>query len=86
MAAALTPHRWTLEEYLPVWETGAISNRIELLDGEVWDVSVGRWHGRTTKRWAADDVLLVVEVSGETVQYDLELSPPAGSGPAARPR
>ena len=118
MAVALTPHRWTLEEYLRVWETGAINNRIELLDGELWDVSVGRWHGRTTmrvgralpndrfeittaslptggslpdpdctvlrldaepieqlsprmQRWAAEDVLLVVEVSDETVGYDL---------------
>lgn len=118
MAVSLTPHRWTLDEYLLAWEAGAIGKRVELLDGEVWDVSMGLWHGDTTmrvarglpndrfritamslptgdslpdpdcsvlrmdaspveqlsprmQRWAAADVLLVVEVSDETVQYDL---------------
>jgi len=118
MAVALTPHRWTLEEYLQAWEAGAIGTRVELLDGEVWDVVMGPWHGDTTmrvaralpndrfritamslptgasvpdpdcsvlrtdatpveqlsrrmQRWAPTDVLLVVEVSDETLQYDL---------------
>lgn len=118
MAVSFALHRWTLEEYLLAWEAGALGNRVELLDGEVWDVPVGRWHGRTTmrvgralpndrfeittvslptggslpdpdctvlrmdaepveqlsprmQRWAAEDVLLVVEVSDETVAYDL---------------
>lgn len=114
----MTPHLWTLDEYLLAWEAGAIGNRVELLDGEVWDVSMGRWHGEVTMnvgralpnkrfritaaslpaqnslplpdcwvlrrdavpvaqlstrmpRWAATDVLLVVEVSDETLEYDL---------------
>lgn len=118
MAVSLTPHRWTLEEFLLAWEAGAIGARVELLDGEVWDVSMGPWHGEVTvnicralpnkrfritagslpaeeslplpdctvlrreavpaeqlsarmPRWAAADVLLVVEVSDETVEYDL---------------
>jgi hypothetical protein len=84
MAVSFTPHRWTLEEYLLAWEAGAIGKRVELLDGEVWDVGIGPWHGDVTmrvaralpndrgmQRWAAEDVLLVVEVSDETLQYDL---------------
>ena len=115
MAVAITPHRWTLSEYLRAWESGVFDGqRTELLDGEVWDVSMGRWHGATTMRvgralpndqyeitqaslasgqslpdpdcwvmrpdaqpvthlsatmprWAAEDVLLVVEVSDVSV-------------------
>lgn len=118
MAVSLTPHRWTLDEFLLAWEAGAVDTRVELLDGEVWDVPIGPWHGEVTAnicralpnkrfritqgslpageslplpdcsvlrraakpveqlsarmlRWASVDVLLVVEVSDETVEYDL---------------
>jgi Uma2 family endonuclease len=118
VAVSVTPHRWTLADYLRAWEAGAIHDRVELLDGEIWDVSMGPWHGEVTinvaralpdkryritaaslpaneslplpdcwvlrrdaepaeqlsprmPRWAAADVLLVVEVSDETVEYDL---------------
>lgn len=111
-------HRTTLREYLTAWEAGAYETRTELLDGEVWDVSIGAWHGDVTMtvgrtlpngtvtvttmslasgeslpdpdcwvrrkgaqpveqlsprmtRWASADVLLVVEVSDETRDYDL---------------
>lgn len=119
MAATTLPFRWTLDEYLRAWEAGVFDNRrAELVDGEVWAVSVGRWHGRTAlrvvralpndryeitsmslasgeslpdpdcwvlradaepvaqlsprmPRWSAADVLLVVEVSDETLDQDL---------------
>ena len=47
MAVSFTHHRWTLEEYLLAWEVGALGKRVELLDGEVWDVGMGPWHGDT---------------------------------------
>lgn len=118
MAVNPIAHRWTLEEFLRAWEAGAVGKRVELIDGEVWAVPVGLWHGRTTvrvaralpnhrfevlasslpageslpepdcwvlrrdatpvaqlsrrmPRWAAADVLLVVEVSDETIDHDL---------------
>lgn len=118
MVASLTPHRWTLQEFLAAWDAGVFGKRTELLDGEVWDVAIGAWHAATTgsviralpngavrimagslvageslpepdcwvrrsdaepiaqlsrrmSRWASSDVLLVVEVSDETVDYDL---------------
>jgi Uma2 family endonuclease len=118
VAVSVTPHRWTLADFLRAWEAGAITDRVELLDGEIWDVSMGPWHGEVTAtvirtlpnkrfrittaslasdqslplpdcwvlrrdatpleqlsrrmpRWAPADVLLVVEVSDETIEYDL---------------
>lgn len=118
MAVTTIPYRWSLEEYLIAFEAGAFHERAELIDGEVWAVSIGRWHGRTAmrvaralpndrfevtaeslaagsslpdpdcwvlrrgaqpvvqlsrrvRRWAPDDVLLVVEVSDETRELDL---------------
>lgn len=118
MAVSAYPHRWTLDDFLRVSEAGAFREPVELIDGELWDVVIGPWHGEvragliralpnkryriTTAslaagrsvplpgcwvlrreaepvgqlsprmpRWAARDVLLVVEVSDETVEYDL---------------
>lgn len=118
MAATSILHHWTLEEFLRAWDAGAFGKRVELIDGEVWAVPIGPWHGDTTvqvtralpngrfritsaslatgeslpepdcwvlrraatpvaqlsprlARWAADDVLLVVEVSDETRDHDL---------------
>lgn len=118
MAVTTIPYRWSLEEYLVAFEAGAFQERAELIDGEVWAVSIGRWHGTTAvrvtralpndhfeitaaslpaggslpdpdcwvlragaepvvqlsprmARWAAPDVLLVVEVSDETLDLDL---------------
>lgn len=118
MAVTTIPYRWSLEEYLLAFEAGAFQERAELIDGEVWAVSIGRWHGKTAvrvaralpndrfeitaaslpaggslpdpdcwvlragaepvaqlsprmARWAARDVLLVVEVSDETLDLDL---------------
>ena len=112
-------HRWTTEGYLRAWEAGAFDDvRIEMVDGDLWPVAVGNWHGDTTGRvtrslpngsvtvssqslvlgssvvdpdvwvrpvtarphrmasrrmavWEPDDVLLVVEVSDETLHADL---------------
>ncbi|MGQ0630588.1 MAG: Uma2 family endonuclease [Sporichthyaceae bacterium] len=51
MAATTLAHRWTLQQYLLAWEAGAFANgRTELVDGEVWAVSIGRGHGRTATR------------------------------------
>jgi Uma2 family endonuclease len=103
------------------WEAGAFDQRVELIDGEVWPVVIGNWHGRTTflvgyqlmrvgggevsgatlpasgslpdpdcwvlrpgaepteaiterlSAWRPGDVLVVVEVSDETLLADLNI-------------
>ncbi|MDQ3304583.1 MAG: Uma2 family endonuclease [Actinomycetota bacterium] len=111
-------YRWTPDEFVRAWEAGAFDRRVELVEGEVWAVVIGPWHGKVTARvvralpgddvevtmatlpagdslpdpdcwvlragaspagtigrrlasWRAEDVLLVVEVSDESVLQDL---------------
>lgn len=111
-------YRWTRDEFVRAWEVGAFERRVELVEGEVWEVSIGPWHGKVTARvvralpgddvevtmatlpagdslpdpdcwvlragaspagtigrrlasWRPEDVLLVVEVSDESVTQDL---------------
>ncbi len=119
MTAQALRYRWTQHEFIRAATAGVFDGRVELVDGEVWRVAIGDWHGPTTmrcahlltaddvvvtqeslptgdslpdpdfwvrsaraeptgkvsprlSRWAADDVLLVVEVSDETVVADLD--------------
>lgn len=112
------PDHWRLEEFVLAWEAGAFQGRVELIDGAVWSVPIGQWHGDTSgrvlravpnkrftvttsslpagdslpdpdcwvrraeatplaqvsrrlPRWSPTDVLLVVEVSDETLEHDL---------------
>ena len=119
MTAEAQQHRWSTEGFLRAWEAGAFDDaRVEMVEGEVWPVSIGTWHGDTTVEvtlalprdgvkistqslvlptsvvdpdlwvrpadaeparmasrrlaaWGASDVLLIVEVSDETLQADL---------------
>lgn len=122
MVTFMTPtvpnYRWSASEFVRAWEAGAFDHRVELVEGEIWPVSIGSWHGRTQgrviahlwrdgvavtsetlisgdslpdpdawvcvsdaqpsqkvgsrlARWRPEDVLLVVEVSDETMMADL---------------
>ena len=119
MAAETLQYRWGPESFLLAWDAGAFDDqRVEMVEGEIWPVVIGRWHGATTGRvmralpndrftvtteslvtpssvpdpdcwvrpvdaqptaqrsrrlsaWRPEDVLLVVEVSDETLQIDL---------------
>jgi hypothetical protein len=44
------PYRWRLEEFVAAWDAGAFDSRVELVDGEVWAVPIGNWHGDTAAR------------------------------------
>lgn len=50
MASAALTYRFTPEEFVRAWDAGAFSARVELVEGQVWPVAIGRWHGRTTGR------------------------------------
>lgn len=52
MSAAPVQYRFTLDDFVLAWEAGAFSTRVELIEGEVWPVSIGPWHGDTTMRVA----------------------------------
>lgn len=41
-------YRWSKDEFVRAWEVGAFDRRVELVKGEVWEVSIGLWHGQTT--------------------------------------
>lgn len=43
-------YRWTEREFLRAWEAGVFEGRVELVDGAVWPVPIGLWHGDTTAR------------------------------------
>lgn len=110
-------YRWDLDTFLRAQAAEVFPTRVELVEGEVWPVSIGDWHGAATvrvivalaahgeptqaslpssgslpdpdvwlprpgarpvaavtprlSRWDAADVLLVVEVSDETLEQDL---------------
>ena len=118
VSARVENYRWSVSEFVRAWEAGAFDHRVELVEGEVWPVVIGDWHGevvgnvisllrqagllavtstlpsgaslpdpdcwvrRTAARavgrvgsrlsaWDPADVLLVVEVSDETLTADL---------------
>jgi hypothetical protein len=50
VTVAVVPYRWRLEEFLRAWEAGVFAERVELIDGEVWPVPIGTWHGDTAAR------------------------------------
>ena len=50
MSSTVAPYRWSVSEFLRAWEAGAFDHRVELVEGEVWPVVNGDWHGKTTAR------------------------------------
>jgi hypothetical protein len=120
MSQAALSYHWSRDEFVRAWRAGAFDNRVELVDGEVWPVVIGSWHGDTVGQlmavlprsdarlttstlptgsslpdpdcwvrradaeavgsvgsrlqvWDPADVLLVIEVSDETVIQDLDI-------------
>lgn len=46
-------YRWDVESFLRAHAAGVFRTRVELVDGEVWPVVLGDWHGEATARLAA---------------------------------
>lgn len=53
MTQATLAYHWTQDEFLRAWEAGVFRNRVELVNGEVWPVVIGSWHGETTMQVGA---------------------------------
>lgn len=53
--SSTAPHtyRWSREGFLRAYEAGAFDSRVELINGEVWPVVIGDWHGETLARLMA---------------------------------
>jgi Putative restriction endonuclease len=120
MDQTVETYRWSVSEFLRAWEAGAFDHRVELIEGEVWPVAIGDWHGTMVGKviallsrfdgdattatlpsgnslpdpdcwvrrqnaepagqlgsrlslWQPEDVLLVVEISDDTVVADLNI-------------
>lgn len=88
MTAQPLRYRWTREEFLRAADADVFRDRVELVDGEVWPVVIGRWHGRATMRLgrllAAEGVVVTAEslVTGESVPDPDVWVCPAGAEPA----
>jgi len=52
VADAALAYHWSREEFVRAWEAGVFDQRVELVEGEVWPVVIGSWHGDTTARVA----------------------------------
>lgn len=49
MALVAETWHWNEESFILAWEAGVFRNeRVELVEGEVWPVSSGEWHGAVT--------------------------------------
>jgi Uma2 family endonuclease len=40
-------YHWSQSEFVRAWEAGAFDHRVELVEGEIWPVVIGSWHGDT---------------------------------------
>lgn len=47
MTQTAPAYRWSRSEFVRAWEAGAFDHRVEFVDGEVWPVVIGSWHGDT---------------------------------------
>lgn len=75
MTAQVDPSfHWTAEAYLRAWDADVFDGRVELVEGEIWMVPVGSWHGRTGVRL----IRLLPEAGAQVMQSTL---PTAGSLP-----
>lgn len=52
MSVAPLAYRWSASEFRRAWEAGAFDHRVELVEGEIWPVVIGSWHGSTHMRLA----------------------------------
>ena len=53
MTRPVLAYRWSQSEFVRAWEAGAFDHRVELVEGEIWPVVIGSWHGDTVGQLVA---------------------------------
>lgn len=53
MVQTALAYRWSQSEFVRAWEAGAFDHQAELVNGEVWPVVIGSWHGDTVGQLTA---------------------------------
>lgn len=78
MSSTVAPYRWSASEFLRAWEAGAFDRRVELIEGEIWPVVIGDWHGRAVGRLGRLLWREGVEVTAATLPSGNSLPDPDG--------
>ncbi|WP_067832728.1 Uma2 family endonuclease [Nocardia lijiangensis] len=76
MTEASIAYHWSRDEFLRAWQAGAFDRRVELVEGEVWSVVIGGWHGEAVFRVAAALRSSQFKVSGATLPTEDSLPDP----------
>ncbi|WP_431958060.1 Uma2 family endonuclease [Nocardia lijiangensis] len=76
MTEASIAYRWSRDEFLRAWQAGAFDHRVELVEGEVWSVVIGDWHGPAVFRVGLALESDGFEVSGSTLPTEDSLPDP----------
>lgn len=79
MSVAPSAYRWSTAEFIRAWEAGVFNHRVELVNGEVWPVVIGLWHGRV-------QVKLTQLLPSDGAEILTATLPLEGAGHASRPR
>lgn len=76
MSTTVPNYRLSVSEFVRAWEAGAFDSRVELIEGEVWPVVIGGWHGKAVMRLARLLPVTGVEVSSATLPSGTSLPDP----------
>jgi hypothetical protein len=68
MSEAALSFSWSLDGFVRAYEAGAFDDhRVELIEGEIWPVVIGSWHGKTVTKLIARLPWVGVELSNATL-------------------
>ena len=76
MSATVPNYRWSISEFVRAWEAGAFDSRVEFIEGEVWPVVIGGWHGKAVMRLARLLPATGVDVTSATLPSGSSLPDP----------
>nr|MDT0656723.1 Uma2 family endonuclease [Micromonospora sp. DSM 115978] len=69
-------YRWSQREFMRAWEARAFDHRVELVEGEIWPVLIGPWHGDTVGQLLASLPRSEVRVTTSTLPTGESLPDP----------
>jgi Putative restriction endonuclease len=67
MGQTVETYRWSISEFLRFWDAGAFDHRVELIEGEIWPVVIGDWHGEMVVRVARTLLNAGVRITSSTL-------------------